>query len=143
MDHQNNPNAVSVARARALLAAATIGVERLESAAHQASRGLAALTGMMAQLEGPGGSPEPEAGEAAALGAAEGQEAGPAQADSTAAGQATSTIAEPARQPMRQGLAPPREIYDIRNRDRVDWSALPEWAMPPDPDLFEGCAHQG
>jgi len=64
MDHQNNPSAASVARA--MLAAATIGVERLESAAHQASRGLAALTGMMAQLEGPGGSPEPEAGEAAA-----------------------------------------------------------------------------
>ena len=70
MDHQNNPNAVSVARARALLAAATIGVERLESAARQASRGLAALTEKMAQLEGRGGSPEPEAGEAAALAAA-------------------------------------------------------------------------
>ena len=57
MDHQNNPNAVSVARARAraLLAAATIGVERLESAARQASRGLAALTEKMAQLEGRGG----------------------------------------------------------------------------------------
>jgi len=67
MDHQNNPNTVSVARARALLAAATIGVERLESAARQASRGLAALTEKMAQLEGRGGSPEPEAGEAAAL----------------------------------------------------------------------------
>ena len=67
MDHQNNPNAASVARARALLAAATIGVERLESAARQASRGLAALTEKMAQLEGRGGSPEPEAGEAAAL----------------------------------------------------------------------------
>jgi hypothetical protein len=65
MDHQNNPNAVSVARA--LLAAATIGVERLESAARQACRGLAALTGKMAQLEGPGGSPEPEAGKAATL----------------------------------------------------------------------------
>ena len=66
MDHQDNPNAISVARVRALLAAATKGVERLESAAHQASRGLAALTGKLAQLEGRGGSPEPEAGEAAA-----------------------------------------------------------------------------
>jgi hypothetical protein len=143
MDHQNNPNAVSVARARALLAAATIGVERLESAAHQASRRLAALTEKMAQLEGRGGSPEPEVGEAAALGAAVGKEIGPEQADSTATAQATSSIEEHARQRMRQGLAPPREIYDIRNRDRVDWSTLPEWAMPPDPDLFEGCAHEG
>jgi hypothetical protein len=59
MDHQNNPIAVSVARARALLAAATIGVERLERAAHQASCGLAALTGMLAQLEGRGGHVSP------------------------------------------------------------------------------------
>jgi hypothetical protein len=31
----------------------------------------------------------------------------------------------------------------IRNRDRVDWSTLPEWARPSDPDLFEGCVHKG
>jgi hypothetical protein len=57
--------------------------------------------------------------------------------------QAASSLEERARQRMRQGLAPPREIYDSRNRDRVDWSTLPEWARPSDPDLFEGCVHEG
>ena len=70
MDHQNNPIAVSVARARALLAAATIGVERLESAANRAFFRVAALTEMLARLEGLGESGEPEAGEGAALAAA-------------------------------------------------------------------------
>ena len=70
MDHQNNPEGVCLARARALLAAAAIGVERLESAANQAFCRLAALTGLMARLEGLGGSCKPEAGAAAALDAA-------------------------------------------------------------------------
>jgi hypothetical protein len=70
MDHQNNPDAACVARARALLAAAAIGVERLESAANLAFFRLAALTEMLARLEGLGGSREPEAGGAAALDAA-------------------------------------------------------------------------
>jgi hypothetical protein len=60
-----------------------------------------------------------------------------------AAAQAASSLEERARQRTQQGLAPPREIYDIRNRDRVDWSTLPEWARPSDPDLFEGCVHEG
>jgi hypothetical protein len=47
----------------------------------------------------------------------------------------------PAR--TRRGLAPPREIYDVRDRDRVAQSTLPEGARPSDPDLFEGCAHEG
>ena len=70
MDHQNNPDAACVARARRLLAAAAIGVERLESAANLAFFRLAALTETLARLEGLGGSGEPEAGEAAALDAA-------------------------------------------------------------------------
>jgi hypothetical protein len=70
MDQQNNPDAACVARARALLAAAAMGVERLESAANHAFCRLAALTGVLARLEGLGGSCEPEAGEAAALDAA-------------------------------------------------------------------------
>src|SRR5215831_13812256 len=61
----------------------------------------------------------------------------------TTAAQAASSLEERARQRMRQGLAPPREIYNIRNRDRVDWSILPAWARPSDPELFEGCAHEG
>ena len=76
-------------------------------------------------------------------GAALGKEAGPEQAGRTAAAQAASSVEERARQRTQQGLAPPREIYDIRNRNRVDWSNLPEWAMAPDPDIFEGCAHEG
>jgi hypothetical protein len=67
MDQQNNPEAAHVARARALLAAAAVGVERLESAASEAFCRLAALTGMLARLEGRAGPQGPEAREAAAL----------------------------------------------------------------------------
>jgi hypothetical protein len=77
------------------------------------------------------------------LGAAVNKQAGPEQADGNAAAQAASGLEEHARQRTRQGLAPHREIYDVRNRDRVDWSTLPEWARPSDPELFEGCAHEG
>jgi hypothetical protein len=70
MDHQNNPDAASVARARALLAAAAIRVERLESAANLAFSRVAALTEMLDRLDGLGGSRDPEVGEAAALDAA-------------------------------------------------------------------------
>ena len=70
MDHQNNPDAACVARARALLAAAAVGAERLESAANLASSRAAALTERLARLEGLGGSCEPEACEAVALDAA-------------------------------------------------------------------------
>lgn len=44
---------------------------------------------------------------------------------------------------LRQGLAPPREIYQLPYRDRLDWSELPDWARPSDPELFEGCGHEG
>jgi hypothetical protein len=70
MDHQNHQEDACVARARALLASAAIGVERLESAANQAFCRLAALTGLLARLERLVASEEPEAGEAAALDAA-------------------------------------------------------------------------
>jgi hypothetical protein len=42
-----------------------------------------------------------------------------------------------------QGLPPPREVYEVRNRDRIDWARFPAWARPSDPELFEGCAHEG
>jgi hypothetical protein len=73
MDHQNNTDAACVAWARVLLAAAAIGVERLQSAANAANLAscrLATLRGMLARLEGRGGSREPEAGEAAVVDAA-------------------------------------------------------------------------
>jgi hypothetical protein len=79
----------------------------------------------------------------AVLGAAAGKVATPERADRTAAAQAAGSLEERARARTRRGLAPPREIYDVRNRGRVDWSTLPEWARPSDPDLFEGCVHEG
>jgi hypothetical protein len=42
-----------------------------------------------------------------------------------------------------RGLPPPKEVYQAPYRSRIDWSAIPEWARPSDPDLFEGCGHEG
>jgi hypothetical protein len=42
-----------------------------------------------------------------------------------------------------KGLPPPREIYEVQNRSRIDWSRFPEWARPVDPEVFEGCGHEG
>ena len=44
---------------------------------------------------------------------------------------------------VAKGFAPPREIYDVPLRDQVDWSNFPTWARPSDPELFEGCVHEG
>jgi hypothetical protein len=44
---------------------------------------------------------------------------------------------------VRQGLAPPKEIYGTPYRDRIDWSSFPDWARPSDPEVFEGCSHEG
>lgn len=43
----------------------------------------------------------------------------------------------------RQGFAPPPEVYRVENRSRIDWSQLPDWARPVDPECFEGCCHEG
>jgi hypothetical protein len=43
---------------------------------------------------------------------------------------------------LKSGFAPPREIYDAQNRDRIDWSRVPRWASAPDPEMFEG-GHEG
>ena len=48
-----------------------------------------------------------------------------------------------AEQRIRQGLAPPPEIYRIENRQRIDWLRFPGWARPVDPQIFEGCCHEG
>jgi hypothetical protein len=42
-----------------------------------------------------------------------------------------------------RGLAPPREIYLVPYRSRIDWTRFPDWARPSDPELFEGCGHEG
>jgi hypothetical protein len=44
---------------------------------------------------------------------------------------------------MRLGFAPPPEIYRIENRRRIDWFRYPAWARPVDPEVFEGCCHEG
>jgi hypothetical protein len=67
MAHRNNPEAASLARARKLLDAVAVGIERLESAADLAYYRRAALAEVLARLEGGDGSRESEAGAAAAL----------------------------------------------------------------------------
>jgi hypothetical protein len=52
-------------------------------------------------------------------------------------------LEERAVERARRGLAPPREIYDVCNRTRIDWSKFPEWARPVDPEVFTDCAHEG
>jgi hypothetical protein len=44
---------------------------------------------------------------------------------------------------LSRGLAPPPEIYKVPYRERLDWSGFPEWARPSDPELFQGCSHEG
>jgi hypothetical protein len=61
---------------------------------------------------------------------------------SQSAGEAEN-IEKQATERMQKGLAPPREIYDVQNRGRIDWASAPEWARPSDPDSFEGCSHEG
>jgi hypothetical protein len=55
----------------------------------------------------------------------------------------TPSLEALAQERMQQGLPPPREIYEVQNRSRIDWTAAPDWARPADPELFEGCAHEG
>jgi len=43
----------------------------------------------------------------------------------------------------KKGLAPPREVYLAPLRNQIDWAAFPDWARPSDPELFEGCSHEG
>jgi hypothetical protein len=41
------------------------------------------------------------------------------------------------------GEPPPREVYDVKYRDRIDWLRFPLWARPSDPDVYTGCGHEG
>ena len=52
-------------------------------------------------------------------------------------------LAEVAAARMRQGLAPPAEIYQVHVRSHINWADFPEWARPLDPDAFDGCCHEG
>jgi len=44
---------------------------------------------------------------------------------------------------ISQGLAPPPEVYRIEFRRCIDWSEFPTWAQPVDPQVFDGCCHEG
>jgi hypothetical protein len=44
---------------------------------------------------------------------------------------------------VRKGLPPPRELYDVKFREQVDWFRFPEWARPSDPEAYAGCGHEG
>ena len=48
-----------------------------------------------------------------------------------------------AKDRMKQGLAPPAEVYRIEYRHSIDWARFPSWAQPVDPELYEGCCHEG
>ena len=52
-------------------------------------------------------------------------------------------LLELAEQRVRRGLAPPPEIYRVEHRRRVDWLKFPGWARPVDPQVFDGCCHEG
>lgn len=53
------------------------------------------------------------------------------------------SLAQRVKERLEQGLAPPREAYQLPLRDQIDWSQAPDWARPTDPELFEGCGHEG
>ena len=52
-------------------------------------------------------------------------------------------LVELAEKLVSQGLAPPARIYEIEYRRRIDWSRFPAWAWPVDPEIFDGCCHEG
>ncbi len=55
----------------------------------------------------------------------------------------TAGLLELAQARMKKGLPPPREVYLAPYRDEIDWTKFPDWARPSDPDMFEGCSHEG
>ncbi len=57
--------------------------------------------------------------------------------------EATAGLAARALARVKQGLAPPPELYLAPYRDRINWAEFPEWAKPSNPELYEGCAHEG
>jgi hypothetical protein len=79
----------------------------------------------------------------AALG---GERAGPARAGQPRSPEAPAgaeALEQAALERVRQGLPPPREVYAVPNRDRINWARFPDWARPSDPELFEGSVHEG
>ena len=79
----------------------------------------------------------------AATPGAKGQSAPPTEPTARKAPGEVEGLTRLAEERMAKGLAPPREIYDIPYRDQIEWSKFPEWARPIDPEIFEGCCHEG
>jgi hypothetical protein len=44
---------------------------------------------------------------------------------------------------LDRGLPPPAEAYHVHNRSKIDWTRVPEWARPSDPELFGDSGHEG
>lgn len=64
-------------------------------------------------------------------------------ADTTFDPRRLESLKQNAFERVRMGLPPPKEIYDLPYRDRIDWAEFPPWARPSDPELFEECGHEG
>lgn len=64
-------------------------------------------------------------------------------ADQDTRGSTEQNLVQLAREQLDQGLSPPPELYQVQNRNRVPWSQFPIWARPSDPELFDGCCHEG
>jgi hypothetical protein len=93
--------------------------------------GLKLLEGVLGPAGAKGSGPE------------QGAEAAAAAETAAEAKEKVQELERRAANRVRHGLAPPKEIYDATCRSRIDWSRFPEWARPSDPELFEGCAHEG
>jgi hypothetical protein len=53
------------------------------------------------------------------------------------------TLVRGALERVGKGLPPPREVYDVKYREQIDWLRFPAWARPSDPEAFTGCGHEG
>jgi len=54
-----------------------------------------------------------------------------------------SALVAEAQARMRDGFPPPRAIYQVQNRGKIDWALFPDWARPVSPELYDGCSHEG
>lgn len=61
----------------------------------------------------------------------------------TPAGDSGALMVDVIDRRVRAGFSPPAEAHLVQNRHKVDWSKYPTWARPADPDMFEGCGHEG
>ena len=50
---------------------------------------------------------------------------------------AKEEVIQLAKDRMKQGLAPPAEVYRIEYRHSIDWARFPSWAQPVDPELAQ------